>query len=266
MMRGKKPLRLRTPAGVIAILGLCLFGWLFPAESLADLVLNADPAAVQAGAVAYHMRYRVSNRNWDQMIGTSNEVTYGTIVQDVNVGNHTDLNNVIWDFSVSYSTGIGYTYTLSRTGQTSTVQWTAPYVYQGNPPVSQLRSFNAIELYAHANASTPPVSSAYISITDLAFTGHGTSGSFVNMNAAWPAGPTGLTQWLVADTDLSLIDWTLSGKVQAGFTGYTSGNIDERIKFDIKTLEATVVPIPGAVWLLGSGLIGLIGIARRRRK
>ncbi len=29
-------------------------------------------------------------------------------------------------------------------------------------------------------------------------------------------------------------------------------------------LGATVVPIPGAIWLLGSGLVGLIGFARRR--
>ena len=28
--------------------------------------------------------------------------------------------------------------------------------------------------------------------------------------------------------------------------------------------EATVVPIPSAVWLFGSGLIGLIGVARRK--
>ena len=30
-------------------------------------------------------------------------------------------------------------------------------------------------------------------------------------------------------------------------------------------VSATVVPVPAAVWLFGSGLIGLIGIARRRR-
>ena len=27
-----------------------------------------------------------------------------------------------------------------------------------------------------------------------------------------------------------------------------------------------VVPVPAATWLMGSGLIGLVGVARRRRK
>jgi hypothetical protein len=29
--------------------------------------------------------------------------------------------------------------------------------------------------------------------------------------------------------------------------------------------EAAPVPLPAAVWLLGSGLMGLIGVGRRRR-
>jgi len=29
-------------------------------------------------------------------------------------------------------------------------------------------------------------------------------------------------------------------------------------------VEQTAVPIPGAVWLFGSGLIGLVGMARRK--
>jgi len=29
-------------------------------------------------------------------------------------------------------------------------------------------------------------------------------------------------------------------------------------------METTVIPVPAAVWLFGSGLLGLIGIARRK--
>jgi hypothetical protein len=30
-------------------------------------------------------------------------------------------------------------------------------------------------------------------------------------------------------------------------------------------LELTAIPVPAAVWLFGSGLLGLIGVARRRK-
>lgn len=33
---------------------------------------------------------------------------------------------------------------------------------------------------------------------------------------------------------------------------------------DVPPVDTSAVPIPAAVWLLGSGLVGLIGIARRR--
>lgn len=35
-------------------------------------------------------------------------------------------------------------------------------------------------------------------------------------------------------------------------------------RFKITSLTATVVPVPAAVWLFGSGLLGLVGIARRK--
>ena len=35
--------------------------------------------------------------------------------------------------------------------------------------------------------------------------------------------------------------------------------------FYIRTADAAVIPVPAAVWLFGSGLLGLIGIARRKK-
>lgn len=40
---------------------------------------------------------------------------------------------------------------------------------------------------------------------------------------------------------------------------------DDFGKFDNVTVTATVIPVPAAVWLFGSGLLGLVGVARRRR-
>ncbi len=41
---------------------------------------------------------------------------------------------------------------------------------------------------------------------------------------------------------------------------YTIDNVD-----NLSIIKLSAVPIPAAIWLFGSGLIGLIGIARRKR-
>ena len=50
--------------------------------------------------------------------------------------------------------------------------------------------------------------------------------------------------------------------ITGNFAGDPAGGAP---RFDEAFLEVSAVPIPAAVWLFGSGLIGLIGIARRRR-
>ncbi|MGD8630956.1 MAG: VPLPA-CTERM sorting domain-containing protein [Gammaproteobacteria bacterium] len=35
--------------------------------------------------------------------------------------------------------------------------------------------------------------------------------------------------------------------------------------WDVNSFNTTVVPVPAAVWLFGSGLIGLAGVARRKQ-
>jgi hypothetical protein len=46
-------------------------------------------------------------------------------------------------------------------------------------------------------------------------------------------------------------------------TGGTSTVSNDK-QFYINTLEVTAVPVPAAVWLFGTGLMGLVGVARRK--
>jgi len=64
--------------------------------------------------------------------------------------------------------------------------------------------------------------------------------------------------------DILFSDWDTDGPDWA-WDLFSGGEvIDSEIPFcTIATVE-NVVPIPGAVWLLGSGLIGLVGLRRRR--
>ena len=57
-------------------------------------------------------------------------------------------------------------------------------------------------------------------------------------------------------------DWFVAGVGQIKFLGVeaSDGSIDGGFE-----LTGYTVPIPAAVWLFGSGLIGLIGIARRKK-
>ena len=50
------------------------------------------------------------------------------------------------------------------------------------------------------------------------------------------------------------------------FNGFDEGTGSIYGEWDTGSFTAAVVPVPAAVWLLGSGLLGLVGIARRKAR
>jgi hypothetical protein len=83
-------------------------------------------------------------------------------------------------------------------------------------------------------------------------------------------------------TDINSAPANNTGKPVTGFSQYSVGGSPLVTSFSvaargsvtsfrisditISTVEAPVVPVPGAAWLMGSALIGLGGVARRRQQ
>lgn len=250
-MRSLKP-RFFIPLALLLLAGAPLVA--------AGATVTLDPAPDLVGPMLSEgadVRYRISNTNWDQVIATSPYVGYETIVQNRNLGNHNQLNEAVWDFTFSYTAGAGYTFVLTHVSggsppvTASTVNWTSDF-----NTVSPLTSYNAIEMYAQAGSSMPSgISAAHVTVTDLAFSGTGlmTVGTLRSLYDLWDdvpplddgQDPDLDLQWILADTDLSVFDWALTGRVVAGFTGTAGGNIDERLKFNIKVAQlGPVVAVP----------------------
>lgn len=59
---------------------------------------------------------------------------------------------------------------------------------------------------------------------------------------------------------LSVGDWYVTP------TFYVDGLLDAQLTTLLPLFTVTAVPVPAAVWLFGSGLIGFLGLARRKRK
>jgi hypothetical protein len=58
-------------------------------------------------------------------------------------------------------------------------------------------------------------------------------------------------------------DLANGGRIEGGFI-IASGAIASSFTGSFLTAKASIVPVPAAVWLFGTGLLGLIGVARRK--
>ena len=75
------------------------------------------------------------------------------------------------------------------------------------------------------------------------------------------------TSLMPTDTQLSYsLDLSSILDTSSVFAGFTSATYNGYGNHDILSWQFTSVPIPGALWLLGSGLAGIAGIRLRRKK
>ena len=57
----------------------------------------------------------------------------------------------------------------------------------------------------------------------------------------------------------------VDGKIQIGFNNLVGGYESSGRFYDNVNFDVAPVPVPAAVWLFGSGLLGLVGVARRKK-
>ena len=93
-----------------------------------------------------------------------------------------------------------------------------------------------------------------------------------NQIFAWIGGQydddSGAWKWITGEPML-FNDWNSvpppsGGSMRTNKNGWDAINVSSKMQRYI--VETSSVPIPGAVWLLGSGLIGIIGIKRKFKK
>ena len=85
---------------------------------------------------------------------------------------------------------------------------------------------------------------------------------FTGFSVDW-RGPNLFSDTTVLAHDLTVADFSYT-RVVFGFNNLTSESVIDNASV-INFGSVSAVPVPAAVWLFGSGLLGLVGVARRKR-
>lgn len=179
-------------------------------------------------------RYRLDQTGgWDIAIvpngSPDNSVPTADISNDL-----AELSGQAFVFRLSYTAGSGYTWVLQGNpgGNPGPYELTFTTTDGEINNITATDSFNAIQLRAQASSA-----GGSMTIQGLSLTINGAAaavcGSLADMLADNDATPQRVSQWLVADTDLSQVDWTLTGVA----TGIKTTGSQEAVKFDVTTVN-----------------------------
>ena len=181
--------------------------------------------------------------------------------------------------SLSGAAANGHGATLTAAG--AAADFTSPNYYDSasynaNVAAPYYYYYNSFTL----SANTALVISAAATVTAAA-NGHSIYADYAQANASfnlWGAGPSGGGSQSSYDSAsvygssyLGQGPWTAtdSRTLGASFLNLTSGDMTGNLQVSASaygTTYASPVPVPAAVWLMGSGLLGLAGIARRNQQ
>ena len=120
-------------------------------------------------------------------------------------------------------------------------------------------------LVADGTGLTPLVSGSFTSAfvtsgVGLTVSGFGTDTKHPDLVEYYGLGP--LFQFAQTEIALGGVTYDVCGGYYGGYADCTGGFTAYVTNADF---DNTAIPVPAAVWLFGSGLLGLVGIARRRR-
>jgi hypothetical protein len=90
--------------------------------------------------------------------------------------------------------------------------------------------------------------------------------SFPILEAHWSGGAFSIGK-SNGGVDITCVALHCTGDQQIAPADDTLGFANQWVQFEFDvTVDPTVIPVPAAVWLFGSGLLGLVGVARRKKQ
>lgn len=232
------------------------------ASSASLYVNSAQVTSYSPNATVGGIKFRISNGDFDVSLDAGDE--NGSRIS-ADLGNYSFLNGSAYDFTLQQVAGEGLILTLTPAagGAATTLSWGTFTTPPGGANAPTLGGavpgalFNAVEIQSLASGGNRTAD-----LSNLTFTS-GSVGTADGSFAATATTNASATQLAVADADLALSSWTLSGRIALSKPG--AGG-DENVKLRIAFVDAdvTIVPEPTTAALVAVGLLGLLVAGRPR--
>ncbi|MDX2114171.1 MAG: hypothetical protein SFZ24_00940 [Planctomycetota bacterium] len=222
------------------------------------------------GSTVAQAKYRLSHTNFDISLDRGAGTNPGQFVS-ANLGNNNAISGRVFQFTLEHTAGKGFSFSLGAPGSpfSTPVAWGSfgkgAGVAEELGGVAPGASFNSLVLEARASRSN-----SSMQFSDLEFLSKGLTiadGSFesglVGPSTSGKGDAPGLwTQELFADTDLSKVNWSLTGLLRGERDAGAGG--DETVKFTVGARQsAASVPTTGAASLFL--VAGVLNLRRARR-